>query len=266
MSRLTPKAPDDAPSGASTMPTPDPSLPAALARDLDALAARLQRTIPDARLTLQPLPGCPNLRLALINADYPTGPLPEAVMRAVIAAPAYWAFCWGSGLALARWLLAHPDQVRGRRVVDLGPGSGVVAIAAALAGADAVIACDNDADALAATAFNARLNGVKIDLAPRLEAVPAGQDLLLMADVLYDRSNLPLLREAAALANTALVADSRIQSLPDPAYRLIGTDDALTLPNLGEFDEFRTVRFFLSERTSGRTSGRTFGRTSGRTS
>lgn len=225
----------------------DAQVPVALQTELMALQVRLQRTIPDARLEIQPLPGCPSLRLALINADYPTGPLPETVMRAVIATPAYWAFCWGSGLALARWLLAHPDQVRGRSVVDLGPGSGVVAIAAARAGAARVIACDNDADALAATAVNARLNGVRVDLVASLEQVPAKQDLLLMADVLYDRSNLPLLRQAAGLAATTLVADSRIRELPDPAYRLFGTDEALTLPNLGEFDEFRTVRFFRYE-------------------
>lgn len=225
----------------------DRQVPVALQSELAALELRLQRTIPDARLEVQQLPGCRNLRLALINADYPTGPLPEDVMRAVIATPAYWAFCWGSGLALARWLLTNPDQVRGRRVVDLGPGSGVVAIAAAQAGAARVIACDNDADALAATAVNARLNGVKLDLVASLEQVPSNQDLLLMADVLYDRSNLPLLRQAAALAATTLVADSRIRDLPDPAYRLFGTDEALTLPNLGEFDEFRTVRFFRYE-------------------
>lgn len=210
----------------------------------DDLQTRLQRTLPDARIEVQALPGCPAIRLGLINADFPLGPLPAEVMHAVIAQPAYWAFCWGSGLALARLLLQAPDWVRGRRVVDLGPGSGVVAIAAALAGAARVIACDNDPDALAATAANAALNGITLDLVDDLAELPPGQDLLLMADVLYDRSNLPLLDRARTLAAQTLVADSRIAALPDAAFRQIATLEARTFPNLGEFDEFRTVRVF----------------------
>jgi len=211
---------------------------------LPTLETLLRRTLPDARIEVQTLPGCPEIRLGLINADFPLGPLPAEVMQAVIARPAYWAFCWGSGLALARLLLDEPAWVKGRTVVDLGPGSGVVAIAAALAGAARVVACDNDPDALAATAANAALNGVTVELVDDLAKVPPGQDLLVMADVLYDRSNLPLLARAAALARQTLVADSRITELPDPAYREIGLLEALTFPNLGEFDEFRTVRFF----------------------
>jgi predicted nicotinamide N-methyase len=208
------------------------------------LAERLQRSLPMARVELHALPDCPDIRLALINRDFPLGPLPVDVMRAVIDHPAYWAFCWGSGLALARLLLIEPWRVRGRTVVDLGAGSGVVAIAAALAGAARVIACDNDPDALAATAANAAINGVAIELEDDLEKVAAGQDLLLMADVLYDRTNLPLLERARALARGVLVADSRIATLPSPDFREIAVIDSLTVPNLGEFDEFRTVRIF----------------------
>ena len=140
-----------------------------------------------------PLPDCEHIRLGLINADYPSGPLDPEVMRAVLRAPAYWAFCWGSGLALARYLAMNPHVVRDRQVVDLGSGSGVVAIAAALAGASRVDACDNDAEALAATGINADLNGCRIDLVADLDEVPRDNDLLLMADVLYDANNLPLL-------------------------------------------------------------------------
>jgi predicted nicotinamide N-methyase len=219
---------------------------------MPSLETLLRRTLPDARVEVQALPGCPEIRLGLINADFPVGPLPAEVMQAVIARPAYWAFCWGSGLALAKLLLDEPDWVRGRRVVDLGPGSGVVAIAAALAGATRVTACDNDPDALAATAANAALNGVELELVDDLAGVTPGQDLLLMADVLYDRSNLPLLERAAMLATETLVADSRIAVLPDPAYEQIGHREALTFPNLGEFDEFRTVRFFHARQSQAR--------------
>ena len=194
-----------------------------------------------ARLEVQPLPACEQLQLALINADFPTGPLPRDTMAAVLAAPAYWSLCWGSGLALARYLFAHPHWVQGRKVVDLGSGSGVAAIAAAQCGAAQVVACDTDADARLATAVNAQLNDVTVSVTATL---PDQCDLLLMADVLYDRDNLPLLELAQRHAAEILVADSRVTELPTPSYRELTRIDALTVPNLGEFDEFGTAHLF----------------------
>lgn len=214
------------------------------ARYLEDLQTRLRETLPMARIEAQALPGCGEITLGLINADFPLGPLPPEVMHNVIARPAYWALCWGSGLALARYLLDNPHWVRGRRVVDLGSGSGVVAIAAAMGGATRVIACDTDAGARAATAANAALNGVDLDVAGDLTAISPDNDLLVMADVLYDRSNLGLLTLATGYAAEILVADSRLAALPDADYRPLGAIDALTFPNLGEFDEFGTVRLF----------------------
>jgi predicted nicotinamide N-methyase len=211
---------------------------------LEILETLLTATLPMGRIEAQALPGCPEITLALINADFPLGPLPAQVMDAVIAQPAYWAFCWGSGLALARFLLDRPEWVRGRRVLDLGSGSGVVAVAAALAGAARVVACDSDRDALAATSVNAAINGVRVALCDDLSNAGTDHDLLLMADVLYDRSNLPLLQSAARHAREILVADSRVAALPDERYRTIAELHALTFPNLGEFDEFATVRVF----------------------
>ncbi|HYA52409.1 MAG TPA: hypothetical protein VEG33_14700, partial [Streptosporangiaceae bacterium] len=52
--------------------------------------------------------------------------------------PPFWAFAWAGGQALARYLLDHPEAVRGRQVIDIASGSGLVAIAAARAGAAAV--------------------------------------------------------------------------------------------------------------------------------
>jgi len=196
------------------------------------------------RIEPQILPVCPEITLGLINADFPEGPLPPEVMHEVIARPAYWAFCWGSGLALARYLLDYPDRVTDKAVLDLGSGSGVVAIAAALAGARRVVACDNDPHALRAVEANAGANGVKVEPCKDLIEAGSGYDLLLMADVLYDPSNLGLLADVAGVAKDVLVADSRISSLPDPRYRQIATLSALTFPNLGEFDEFGTVRLF----------------------
>ncbi|MDH3644505.1 MAG: 50S ribosomal protein L11 methyltransferase [Gammaproteobacteria bacterium] len=162
-------------------------------------------------------------------------------MDAVLETPAYWAFCWCSGLALAQFLLADPSWVAGKTVVDLGSGSGVAAIAAAMAGASRVVACDTDPGARVATATNANLNNVELEVT---DVLPATADMLLMADVLYDRRNLPLLATAQTHAAEILVADSRVTTLPESNYRKVARIDALTYPNLGEFDEFKTAHLF----------------------
>ncbi len=201
----------------------------------------LRTTLPMARLETTRLPAVAEIELALINADFPTGPLPQEVMQAVIAEPAYWAFCWGSGLALARFLLDEPSWVQGKVVVDLGSGSGVAGIAAAMAGAAQVIACDTDPFARQATTVNAAINQVTLEVT---EQLPPLCDVLLMADVLYNQRNLPLLQLAQQHARQVLVADSRVTTLPDPSYVELTTIDALTYPNLGEFDEFATAHLF----------------------
>jgi predicted nicotinamide N-methyase len=215
---------------------------------LGELEAALKRTLPMGRIEPVALPGCERITLGLINADFPTGPLPGEVMHDVLASPAYWSLCWGSGLALARFLLEDPGWVAGKSVVDLGAGSGIVAIAAALVGAASVVACDTDPDARLATTVNAGLNGVALKVA---ETLPDCCDILLMADVLYDRQNLPLLEVAQQHANEVLVADSRVTELRDPGYREVSRIDALTYPNLGEFDEFRTAHLFHWKADSG---------------
>ena len=78
--------------------------------------------------------------------------------------PPYWAWPWAGGQALARYVLDHPEIVRGQRVADIGSGGGIVAIAAALAGATAVHAIDIEPYAIAAAALNAEANGVDLEL------------------------------------------------------------------------------------------------------
>ena len=206
--------------------------------------AALRRILPDARLQITAPPDVPQIKLALINSDFQTGPLPASVMHAVIAKPAYWAFCWGSGLALARWLLQNPEVVANKRVADVGCGCGIGAIAAKMAGAAHVIACDNDPDALVNAQANARLNDVHLAFCADVANLDGDLDLILMADVLYDKSNYPLLSRAKSLANSIIVADSRVRTIDDLAFAVFHTSEAMTYPNLGEFDEFRDVRFF----------------------
>jgi predicted nicotinamide N-methyase len=101
----------------------------------------------------------------------------------------YWAFPWAGGQALARHVLDHPGLVEGRRVVDFASGSGLVAIAAARAGAAEVVAVDVDPFCRAAVALNATLNGVAIAFCaedPLAAALP-DCDVVLAGDVFYER-------------------------------------------------------------------------------
>ena len=81
-----------------------------------------------SRLSPRVLPLCPELSLWLLGDDVDLHQRVSEVFE-IETAP-YWAFCWGSGQALARYLLDHPELVRGRDVVDFGAGCGVAAIAA----------------------------------------------------------------------------------------------------------------------------------------
>ena len=97
-----------------------------------------------------------------------------------------------------------------------------------------------------ATKTNAELNQVDIELCAGINDLPQDLDLLLMADVLYNRSNFALVEKITTPNGTLLIADSRIANIDDPDFTLFHQAEALTLPNLGEFDEFKTVRFFVT--------------------
>ena len=211
-----------------------------------ALTARLGDSLPGARIEAQRLPELEALQLYLLNEDYPQQALTGEAIQHLMNNPLYWVFCWASGQVLAGLLLDQPQWVRGKRVLDFGCGSGVVAIAAAMAGAASVIACDTDPDALAATASNAHLNQVELELASDYALVEADIDLIIVADVLYDRSNLPWLTEFSRRAEQVLVADSRIKDFQLAPYKRIGGQNACTIPDLDESAEFRDVNLYLA--------------------
>jgi predicted nicotinamide N-methyase len=132
--------------------------------------------------TLRPVPLVPEIRL--YQADDPVG-LWERIELASGEAdqdPPFWAFAWAGGQALARYLLDHPEVVRGRQVIDIASGSGLVAIAAAQAGAATVTAYDIDPLAVAAIDVNAAANAVTV------QAVCAD---ILAGDVPEDTGDAP---------------------------------------------------------------------------
>jgi predicted nicotinamide N-methyase len=103
--------------------------------------------------------------------------------------PPFWAAAWPGGQALARHVLDAPGAVAGRSVLDLGSGSGLVAVAAALAGAREVVASEIDPFGHAAIAVNAEVNGVPpiAVVGDVLGEEPPPVDVVLAGDVCYDR-------------------------------------------------------------------------------
>jgi predicted nicotinamide N-methyase len=215
---------------------------------IDILTTEIQKTLSAAQIVPVTLPDCGGLQLYLLSEDFPRAPLSAEEMEAALNEPAYWIFCWASGLALARKILREPELVRGKKVLDFGAGSGVVACAAAMAGAAEVVACDIDPMSLTASAANADLNGVTLRLAGDFFTLDESFDLIVAADVLYDKANHPFLAAFLERAPEVLVADSRVKNLQVPPYVLTGEEDAGTLPDLNEFDEFRRVRFYEGRR------------------
>ena len=141
-------------------------------------------------------------------------------------APPFWAFPWAGGQALARYVLDHPEIVRGRRVLDAASGSGLVAIAAAKAGAASVTACDVDPNAVAAIGINAGANDAAAVAARILDldlaaGDPSGAQVVLAADVFYQREfaelALRFLRGAARSGAEVFVADPGRAFLPASA-------------------------------------------------
>lgn len=211
------------------------------------LQAALNALLGDARLRAEPLPGTA-LQLWLIDAANMGRAFSPEETRRILEEPPYWCFCWASGLVLARWLAEHPEWVRGKRVLDFGAGSGVAALAAARAGALEVVACDLDPLALEACRANAALNGVTLSYSADFFAEADRFDLIIVADVLYDRANLPLLDQFLSRGRQALVADSRVRDFQHPLYRRLGVLDACTWPDLAEPAEFRRVSLYHAQR------------------
>ena len=171
-----------------------------------------------SRLRLQPVPSLPELILYAAHSGSRLSQLADPDDSD--PAPPYWAYSWGGGLALAHHLAAHPEAVAGRRVLDLGAGSGLVAIAAAKAGAAQVIASEIDPFGRAAIPLNAAANTVAITLRDTDLAAPPPTDIdvLLAGDVFYSAEvaslMLPYLTRCQAAGITVLIGDPYRKFLP----------------------------------------------------
>ena len=138
---------------------------------------------------IQPPPHTPELNLHLADEVTPIWRLTEEALAEIGLPPPFWAFAWAGGQALARYVLDHPDEVAGKRVVDFASGSGIVGIAAMRAGAGHVLATDIDPFCGAALAVNGELNGVRIDFTDQnlLDVPPPDVDVILAGDICYEK-------------------------------------------------------------------------------
>ena len=165
-------------------------------------------------------PLVPEIRLHLATEVTPIWQATEESLARFGTPPPFWAFAWAGGQALARYITDHPEIVAGRDVLDLASGSGMVAIAAAKAGARHVIAADIDPFAAAAITLNAALNGVTVGIETRdlLDRGPAGWAVVTAGDVCYEapmaERMIALLRRIAGRGRLALLGDPGRAYLP----------------------------------------------------
>lgn len=193
-------------------------------------------------LRLLPVPGLQDIqlytahsgsRLSRLGGTDPDAPAP------------YWAYGWGGGAVLARHIAEHPHIVRGRRVLDLGTGSGLVAIVAARAGATSVVAADIDENAIAAARLNAAANGVKLDLihADLLDGAPPAVDIVLAGDLFYDvtlaKRALAYFETCRAAGIDVLIGDPYRVPLPTEKLHCIAE---YSVPDFGVGDDGGEVR------------------------
>jgi predicted nicotinamide N-methyase len=164
-------------------------------------------------------PLVPEIVLRLATEVMPLWKKTEEELAEMGVPPPYWAFAWAGGQALARYLLDNPHLMAGKRVLDIGSGSGLVAIAAAKAGAASVLAADIDAFALAAIALNAEANDVELAVTgeDRIGG-PAPFDVILVGDLFYER---PLVERLLAWL------------MPLPALVLLGDPGRTYFPKTG---------------------------------
>lgn len=164
-------------------------------------------------------PHVPEIRLHLADEAHDLWHLTEDELQEKGLPPPFWAFAWAGGQGLARYVLDHPETVRGGSVLDFAAGSGLVGIAAALAGARTVLCADIDPFCAPAVALNGRANGVELAMTlDDLVGTDGGWETVLAGDVFYDRAFaetlVPWFAALAARGATVLVGDPGRAYLP----------------------------------------------------
>jgi len=191
---------------------------------------------------LRPVPGLEEIRLHLSAEALPLWHAVQVETGDPDAALPYWAFAWGGGLAIGRYLREHPEAVVGRRVLDLASGSGLCAIASMRAGALEATAVDIDRFAAAAIGLNARANGCRVSVVRRdvLDDEPPDVEIILAGDCWYEaglaQRVLPWLRWARDRGIDVLVGDPGRRYLPSDALVELARYEVRTTTELEDLD------------------------------
>ena len=199
---------------------------------------------------MRPAPFVPEFRLHLAERLVPLWEATEW-HAAAPQPPPFWAFAWPGSQALARYLLAQPKLVRGKRVLDFGSGGGLAAIAAAHVGALHVLAGDIDPVALVVQRLNADLNSVTFEsTSDDLVERELELDVVLAGDVCYERTAseriTPWLRGLAATGTLVLLADPGRSYAPSDGLELLATYNVPTLAEIESVEQKRTRVWRLS--------------------
>ncbi len=203
-----------------------------------------RRTFIATHTTLAPTPFVPEVLLHTGGASMPLWEAAFFADERLPVPPPMWAWPWAGGQALARYVLDHPEIVRGRRVLDVGTGGGIVAIAAALAGAQEVVAVDIEPYAIEACRVNADANAVS-DRVTTWEADPVGHDdgwdVVLAGDVWYEADLAahlgPWLRSLAGRGAVVLTGDLGRAHLPADGLQTLADYVIPTLVDLEDVPE-----------------------------
>ena len=178
--------------------------------------------------TVKTPPHVPEIRLHLADEAHDLWVKTEEELEEIGLPPPFWAFAWAGGQGLARHILDHPDLVAGKRVVDFASGSGLVAIAARLAGATSVLAVDIDPWTSAAIGINSRLNNADLEISDAdIIGTLVQADVLLAGDVFYDKAFadrlVPWLADLARSGMTVIVGDPGRAYCPRDRMQVLAT-------------------------------------------
>ena len=191
---------------------------------------------------LRPTPGLEEVRLHLADDVLPLWHAVQVETGDLDADLPYWAFAWGGGLAIGRYLREHPQAVAGRRVFDLASGSGLCAIAAMHVGAAGATAADIDPFAATAIELNARANGYRMTVIRRdvLDEDPPDVDVILAGDWSYEARLagrvLPWLQQARDRGIDVLVGDPGRRYLPSDELVELASYEVRTTSELEDLE------------------------------
>lgn len=192
-------------------------------------------------------PLVPEITLRLAEESLPIWQKTEDELGEINVPPPYWAFAWAGGQAVSRYLLDHAEICRGKPAFDLGAGSGISAIAAAMAGAAHVVAADIDRLALAACALNAAANAVTLETTARdmLSGPPPKEAVVIVGDLFYERELadrvLRFIEGAKRQGCSVYIGDPRRSYFPEGKFTLLAEYQVPVTRELEDFEIKRTT-------------------------